>query len=155
MHHHRQRQRRLERILGDQRYLGQILVELVLAGRVLVPLQDEVGGGHDDDLACVGVEGIFSGQQRLAPHAARAAIDQLAVAIILAGGIGTAVAGIADHHTDMADLDHRLRHHLHGGEQAVDEVAALYQHLQLATATAAGGDELLRILKAVVEACVV
>ena len=51
----------------------------------------------------------------------------------------------------MADLDHGLGDHLDRREQAVDEIAALDQHLELAAAAAAGGDELLRILEAVVE----
>jgi hypothetical protein len=52
----------------------------------------------------------------------------------------------------MADLDHRLAHHLHRGEQAVDVIAALDQHLKLTPATAARRDELLRVLEGVVEA---
>jgi hypothetical protein len=52
----------------------------------------------------------------------------------------------------MADLDHGLAHHLDRGEQAVDVIAALDQHLKLAPATATGGDELLRVLEGVVEA---
>jgi len=49
----------------------------------------------------------------------------------------------------MADLDDRLVDHLDRREQAVDEIAALDQHGELAPAAAAGGDELLRILEAV------
>ncbi len=73
------------------------------------------------------------------------------MAIILARRIGAVLARIADHHADMADLDDGLRDHFDRREQPVDEIAALDQHLELAAAAAAGGDELLRILEAVVE----
>src|SRR5271167_3162000 len=66
-----------------------------------------------------------------------------------------ALADIGHHHAHLADLDHGLGDPLHRGEQAVDVIGALDQHLQLATLAPTGDQEPLGILKAVVEAAVV
>jgi hypothetical protein len=148
--HDRDRQGRLERVAGDQRHLGQVLVELVRAHGHRLPLQDEVGGRHHGHAAGIGVEGVLARQQRVAPHAALTVGDQLAVAIALAGGVGAAFTGVGHHHAHLADLDHGLVDPLDGREQPVDVVGAFDQDLQLTTLAAAGGQELAGLLEAVV-----
>ena len=125
----RQWQRRLEGILRDERNLGQVLVELVLAGGRLVPLQNEIGRRHDDDLPGVGVEGIFAWKQGVAPDAAAAARNEFAVTIALTRSVSAAFAGVGNDHADVADFDKCLADHLDRRKQPVDEIAAFNEHL--------------------------
>ena len=151
MDHDRDRQGRLERVAGDQRHFGQVLVEPVRADGAGLPLQDEVGGRHHGHAAGIGVEGVFAGQQRVGPDAALAARDQLAVAVVLARGVDAGRAGIGDDDADLADLDHGLGDVLDGREQAVDIVGAFDTHRMLPAFPPTGGQELFGILEAVVE----
>ena len=80
VHHHAQRQDRLVGVLGDQvdrfeRFV--VAVPFALAGD---PVQDEIGRRHADDLAGVGVEGIFARPEGRFPDAPFAAVDAFAVA---------------------------------------------------------------------------
>ena len=60
-------------------------------------------------------------------------------------------AGIGDDDADRADLDDCLGDELHGGEQAVDVIAAVHQHLMLPSAKTAGAQKCLRILEIIVK----
>jgi len=122
----------------------------VAAHFALGPLQDEVRGGHDGDLARVGVEGVLAGEQRFAPHAALPLGHQLAVAVVLAADIGALVAGVAHHHAHGAHFHHGLGNQLHRGEEAVHVVGAFHQHLVLTTPQTARPQELVRVLEVVV-----
>ncbi len=73
------------------------------------------------------------------------------MAILLAGEVVGPRPGVKDDHADVADRDHRLRHGLDGGEQAIDVPGALDDDLQLAAAIAAGGQEFLGLLEIVVK----
>jgi hypothetical protein len=90
VHHHRQRQRRLERVLGDERDLGEVFVEAVLPRPRLVPLQDEVGGRHHDHLAGVGVERVLARQSGSLHTPRRPLGHQLAVLVVGARQVGAA-----------------------------------------------------------------
>ena len=129
----------------------EVLVELHRADFAAHPLQDEVDGRDDLDLAGVGIEGVLAGQQRVLPDAAAAVHHQLAVAILIAGHVAGRGAGVEDHHADIADRDDGLRHGLDGREQAVEIPGALDDDLELAAAIAAGLEEFLRLLEVVVE----
>ena len=67
---HRKRQGRLERILGDERDFGQVLIKFVRANICTNPFQNEVGRGNRNDLTRICVECIFARQERLAPNTA-------------------------------------------------------------------------------------
>jgi hypothetical protein len=62
------------------------------------------------------------------------------------------VAGVAHHHGHVAHFHHGLGDQLDGGEQPVDVVGAVHQHLQLAAALAPGLQELVGVLEVVVVA---
>ena len=83
VHDDRERERRLEGVLGDQRDLGEVLVEAVRAGLVADPLQDEVGRRHEEHLAGVRVERVLAGKERVVPDAALVVLDQLAVLVLV------------------------------------------------------------------------
>ncbi len=152
MHHDRERQDRLERVLGDQADFSQILIEIMDVGRrVLDPAQLEIGGRHQFHVLRIRVDRVFARLQRGFPHAALAGFDQFAVLVILAGNIVAARPGVADHDTDMTDADLRLAGQFHGGEQPVDVISAFHQHLFLPAPPAAGGQKARNILEAVVE----
>lgn len=149
MDDHRERQERLEGVLGDQRDLGKVLVELVRANLLAAPLQDDVRRRHRQHLAGVGVERVLARQQRSVPYAAPALGDQLAVLVVLAREVRAGLAGVGDDHANAADVDHRLRDHLDRGEQPVDVVGALDEHLQLPAAHTSSPQELIRVLEVV------
>ncbi len=149
MHHHRQRQQRLERVLGDQRDLAQVRIEVRTAGARL-PHQHEVGRRHELDLAGVGVERVLAGHQRVAPDALAAGLHQLAMRVVGARHVVALAARVRHHHADEADRDHRLVDQLDRREQAVDVVRAFHQHALLAAALAAVLQELLGFLERVV-----
>ena len=106
VHHHGQGQRGLEGVLRDQRDFGQVLVVLVRAGLLLVPLQNEIGRGHQEDLPGVGVERVFPGQERFAPDATQPLLHQLAVLVRGAGEILARLAGVGGRDDR---LDHPVR----------------------------------------------
>ena len=147
VNHHRKRQGRLERILGDERDFGQVLIKVVRTDFVLDPLQNEVGRWHWDDLARIRVEWILAGQKRLAPDTALAACDQFAVTIFNTGEVNTLLTGVRNHHADIAHVDDRLLYHFHSCEQAVDVVRAFHQYLQLTTAHTVRFQEAIGILE--------
>ena len=105
--------------------------------------------GTIDHLAGVGVERVLAGQQRLVPDAALPFSPARRACSPRPRGRAR-LAGVGDDHADGADLDHGLGDQLHRGEQAVDVVGALDQHLELPAALAAGAQELLGVLEAVV-----
>ena len=70
--------------------------------------------------------------------------------VVGAGQVFADRAGVGDHHTHKADFDDGLGDHLDRGKQAVEVVGALHQHLQLATAQAAGAQEAIGHLEVVV-----
>ena len=115
-----------------------------------LPHQHEVGRRHQLDLAGVGVEGVLARHQRIAPDAAAAGLDQLAVRVLGAREVLAPAAGVRDDDADEADRDHRLPDQLDGREQAVDVVRALDEHALLAAAPAARGEEGLGLLERVV-----
>jgi len=88
--------------------------------------------------------------QRLAPDAPRPHRDHLAVLVVLAREVAAGVAGVGDDDAHGAHLDDGLGHQLLGGEQAVDVVGAFHQDLELPAALAAGEQELVGVLEAVV-----
>ncbi|AEK62072.1 hypothetical protein CFU_2245 [Collimonas fungivorans Ter331] len=149
MHHHRQRQLRFEGILGDQGDFAQVVVE---AGTALAgfPHQHEVCGRHQFDLAGVSVERILARHERIAPHAAAAALDQFAMAIFLAGQIGAFAAGVRHHHTHIPDRNDGLLDQFDRRKQAIDIVGTFHQHSLLAAAQAARSEEFFRLLERVV-----
>ena len=71
---------RLVGVLGHQVDRAQALVVAVALGPAGDPVQDEVGGRHQDDVAGVGVERILARPERPFPDAALALGDALAVA---------------------------------------------------------------------------
>src|SRR5216684_2605647 len=79
------------------------------------------------------------------------ALDEFAVTV---GGTRYIIArrpGIRDDDTDGADLDDRLRNDVDRGEQPVDEIGALHQHLKLPAAAPTGSEKALGFLKILVE----
>ncbi len=150
VHDHRQRQRWLEGVLGDQRDLRQVLVVVVRADLASDPLQDDVGRRDGHDLAGVGVERVLARHERHVPHAAMASLHQLAMPVLLARQVRAGLAGVEDHHADGADFDDGLGDHLHRGKQPVEIVRAFDQYLQLAPPQAAGLQEPVRRLEVVV-----
>ena len=148
--HHRQRQVRLERILGDQGDLRQMLVQLVRANRAGLPFQDEVRGRHFDHALGVGIERVLAGQEGRGLHAFLVDADQSAVAVIVAGLVQAGLAGIGHDHADEADRHLGLGHDLARGEAGVQVIGAFDQHLQLAALVTAGVDEHFRVLEVVV-----
>ena len=82
VHDDRERQRRLEGVLGDQRDLRQVLVQLHRSDFAPHPFENEVDGRNHLDLAGVGVERVFAGQQGVVPHAPLPHRHQLAVLVV-------------------------------------------------------------------------
>jgi hypothetical protein len=151
MHHHRERQRRLERVPGDQRDFRKVLIQLHRADFAAHPFQDEVDGRDDLDLAGIGVERVFARQQRILPDAAAAVEDEFAVTILLARDVVGLRPGVENDDTHIADRDHRLRHGLDRRKQPVDVPGALDDDLQLPPAIAAAIEEFFRLLEIVVK----
>jgi hypothetical protein len=151
VHDDGERQRRLERVLGDERYLRKIFVEFERADFTADPFENEIDGGDDLDLAGVGIERVFAGQHGVFPDAAAAIQDKFAMAVLLAGDVGGLRPGIEDHHADIADRDNGLWNGLDGREQSIDVPGALDDDLQLAPAESARLQEFFRLLEVVVK----
>jgi hypothetical protein len=151
VHDHRQRQRRLERVLGDERDFRKVLIELHRTGFTSHPFQDEVDRGDDLDLAGESVERVFAGKQRIFPDAARAVHHEFAVTIFFARHVGGPGTGIEDHDTDIAHGNDGLGRPFDCGEQPVDVPGAFDQHLKLPAAIATRSQELFRLLEIVVK----
>ena len=115
------------------------------------PVQDEIRGGHQDDHARRRIEGILARAEGRFPNAFLAFLDPLAVAELLAGGVGPLFAVKADDHPHVADRHHALGNHLDRGEPAVDEVGAVDQRRILHAAPPTGPQEGLDVLKDVME----
>ncbi|MBK7076173.1 MAG: hypothetical protein IPH44_28150 [Myxococcales bacterium] len=96
------------------------------------------------------VERVLAGQERLDPDALAAAVDQVAVGEVGAGDVEVLVADVRDDHADVADRDLGELVQLDPHEPRVDVPRARQQHLLLQAAAAAGVDERLRALEAVV-----
>ncbi len=73
------------------------------------------------------------------------------MAIIASGGIDADFTGIGDDNADVADFDYGLGDLFNRGEQAIDEIAAFDQNLQLTPAQTTGGQERFRVLEVIVE----
>ncbi len=114
------------------------------------PVEDEVGGGDEDEFSGVGVEGIFAGPEGFFPYAAFAAGDAFAVAEGFAGDVGAHGAVIADDDADVADGDDGFGDDFDGGEPAVDEIGAVGEGDVLPAAAAAGAEEGFGVLEVVV-----
>jgi hypothetical protein len=149
VHHHGQREARLERVSRDERDLGEVLVVAVGADLAGVPLEDEVGRRDAHDLTGAGVEGVLAGQQRVTPHAALAGGDQLTVLVVVTRNVRARAAGVGHDDADGADLDDGRGDELDGGEQAVDVPGALDHDRELASAAAAGCHEGVGVLEVV------
>jgi hypothetical protein len=129
VHHDRQGQGRLKGVAGDQRHLGQILIQLVGPADVAVPFEDKVGGRHHQYAARIGVEGIFSRQQRIVPDAPAAVRDQFAVAIVGARRVDTVCPCVRNHDTHLSHLHRGLGDQFDRREQPVDVVGAFDEDL--------------------------
>ena len=151
MNDHAQGQHRFVGVASDQFDRFQRLVVVVLLGPARDPVQDEIGGGHQHDLARRRVEGVFSWAEGRFPNALLAFVDALAVAKFLARSVGPLLAVEADDHADLADGNDLLRNQLDRAEPAVEEVGAVDQRRILHAAAAAGGQKRLDILVVVVE----
>ena len=127
----------------------QPLVVVVRLG-ALRPVQDDVRRRHQLDLHHARVERVLAGQQRLDPHALAAALDEVAVRERVARHVDVLAADVADDHADVADRDLGQRHQLDLHEPRVQVPRARQQHLLLQAAAAAGVDERLAALEAVV-----
>ena len=150
VHDDAQRQVRLVRVLGHQVDGFEafiVMVALALAGD---PVQHEVGGGHQNELARVEIEGIFARSEGFFPDAPVAARNALAVAEAFAGHVLPHRAVVADDHANIADGHHRLGIDLHGGEPAVDEIGAVGEWHILPAAPAAAAQEGFGVLVVVV-----
>ena len=115
------------------------------------PVQHEVRGGHLDDHARRGVEGVLARPEGPFPDALFALVDALAVAEVLARSVVALLAEEADDHAHVADGHDALGDHLDGGEPAVDEIGAVDDRHVLHTAAAAGAEEGLDVLVVVVK----
>src|SRR5829696_5430561 len=93
------------------------------------PFEYKVRSGYRNYLAGVGVEGIFTGQERLFPYAAFPAGDQLTMAIFLTGKILTRVTCIRHYYAHIPNFNNRLLDHLNRGEKTIDIVCAFDKHL--------------------------
>src|SRR6185312_9644007 len=105
---HRERQERFVSIAGDEIDGTEPFVELVGLGSPRDPVENEVGGRHEDDLAGVDVEGVFAGAERAFPDTAFAFLHAFAVAEGGAGNVAAGPADVAHHHADVADRHHGL-----------------------------------------------
>src|SRR6185437_10176185 len=137
---------RLVGVAGDQVDGTEPFVELVGLGFTRDPVENEVRGRHENDLAGVDVKGIFAGAEWAFPDAAFAFLHAFAVAEGGAGNVATRAADIAHDHADVADRHHGLRHFFDRREPAVDKVGAVREGGVLPAAAAPGGQERLGIL---------
>ena len=151
VHHERQRQHRFVGVGRDQLDRFQRIVEVVALRPARDPVQDEVRGGHLDDHARRRVEGVLAGAEGRFPNAFFAFPHPLAVAELLAGGIGPLLAVEADDDAHVADRHDALGNHLDRGEPAVDEIGAVDQRRILHAAAPAGAEEGLDVLIVVME----
>ena len=138
-----------EAVLRAHEDRRQPLVVVVRLG-ALRPVQDDVRRRHELDLHHARVDRVLAGQQRLDPHALAAALDEVAVRERVAGHVEVLAADVADDHADVADRDLGQRHQLDPHEPRVEVPRAGEQHLLLQAAAAAGVDEGLAALEAVV-----
>ena len=114
------------------------------------PVEDDVGGRHQLDLHDLDVERVLAGQERLDPHALAAALDEIAVGEVGAGDVEVLLADVRHHHADVADRDLGERDQLDRREPRVEVPRARQQHLLLQAPAAAGLDEGLGPLEALV-----
>ena len=146
----RERQEWFVGVFGHQVDRVQTFVVAMRFGAAGDPVQDEVGGRHEDDRAGERIERIFARAQRPFPNAALAFGHAFAVAEGSAGKVFARLTEVANDDADIADRDDGFGNQLDRGEPAVDEVGAVGQRHVLASAAAAAGEEGFGILVVVV-----
>ncbi len=106
--------------------------------------------GHELDLHDVRVDRVLAGQQRIDPDALAAAGDEVAVGEGVARHVDVLGADVADDDADVADRDLGHRRQVDLDEPRVQVPRAGQEDVLLQAAAAAGVDERLAVLEAVV-----
>ena len=117
----------------------------------LRPVQHDVGRRHELDLHHARVDRVLAREQRLDPHALAAPFDEIAVRERIARYVEVLAADVADDDADVADAGSRSSGTCSTlNEPRVQVPRSRQQHFLLQAAAAAGFDERLAALEAVV-----
>ena len=136
---------------GAQRDRLKVGIELVGAGTVVGPIEQDLGGRNDIHLEDLGIDRVLTGLERVGPNAFIAVGDDFCVHRLV-GQVGAVRADVARDDAAKADVDADHRGFFDGGEPGINGVVAGAQHRDLQALLAPGGQECGRILEVVMGA---